>query len=356
MADIRYKQVFERLKARILSQEFADGRPFPSEIAVARREGISRMTVHRAFAELRRLGLIAGGVGKAPRVVRARTSRRIGLIVPGLAYTEFFPAVVSAISQTAQARGYTLTFADVSAPDSAARAQQVLGFAESLVKSDVAGVILQPLELLGEADGLNRRLADVFARARIPVVLLDSDLVPLPERSGLDVVGINNFDAGYRLAEHLLMSGARKISFLMRSGWAPSVCNRLRGVRAAVGAHGATCRVLDGEPTDLAALRRHLRRGRPDAFVCGNDLAAAKFRQTLAAAGLAVPSDVLLAGFDDVQIAELMDPPLTTVRQPCAEIGRQAVDALLSRIAAPEQSPREIYLAAPLVVRRSTQR
>jgi DNA-binding LacI/PurR family transcriptional regulator len=66
-----------------------------------------------------------------------------------------------------------------------------------------------------------------------------------------------------------------------------------------------------------------------------------------------VPKDLLLASFDDVQYARLLSPPLTTIHQPCEQIGAVAVQALLQRIREPDTPPREILLHAPLVVRRS---
>ena len=101
---------------------------------------------------------------------------------------------------------------------------------------------------------------------------------------------------------------------------------------------------------------RALFRGRkaPDAFICGNDRTAARLLQTLGAIGKQVPRDVLLAGFDDVACAQLLSPPLTTMRQPCEEIAAVAVRTLLERIRAPSLPSREIDLEATLVVREST--
>ena len=96
------------------------------------------------------------------------------------------------------------------------------------------------------------------------------------------------------------------------------------------------------------------RRPRPDAFVCENDVLAARLLKTLTALGHRVPQDVRLAGFDDVQIARLSSPALTTIRQPCDLIARTAFDRLLSRIARPQQEPLHLVPAAELVVREST--
>ena len=93
---------------------------------------------------------------------------------------------------------------------------------------------------------------------------------------------------------------------------------------------------------------------RPDAFVCRNDPLAAKLLQTLAALGLKVPRDIRVAGFDDAKIAKLLNPPLTTIRQPVKRLAETAVASLLERIRNPDLAPRAILLDAQMVVRRST--
>ena len=102
------------------------------------------------------------------------------------------------------------------------------------------------------------------------------------------------------------------------------------------------------------AIRKFLAKEKPDAIVCGNDKTAAHLRQTLAHIGKRVPEDVMLAGFDDVQIASVMTPQLTTVRQPCEAIADAAFSALLERMRRSDLQPREILLPAWLVAREST--
>ncbi len=357
MAHSKYRQILAELKKQILEARFDAAHPFPSEVALAREKGVNRNTVHRAFSELRRLGLVEGKPGVSPRIARRAVSRKVGLIVPGIAYSEFFQPIVSEISRLAQRHGYSLLFGNVTSRSPVRRAAQAKRFAQKLVEEGVVGVICQPLEFIDDASEPNAELLSVFDAAGVPVVLIDYDIVQSPERSRYDLVGINNFQAGARLAGHLLSVGAKRIDFVMRPNCAWSVHARCDGVYATVGRdRQAVSHVLVAEPDDLAALKDHLKEGRPDAFICGNDTVAAKFKQTLAKAGLRVPDDVLLAGFDDVQIAALLTPPLTTVHQPCTDIGARAFATLVRRIANPHAEPQEICLSAPLVVRESTKR
>lgn len=355
MGNSKHKQLMEKLRSDILVGKYRTAQAFPSVRALARRYELAVATVQRALEELVREGLLTSERGRGTRVTHQGAVRKIGVMVPGVAYSEFFMPIVSEISRLAQAQGYTLIFGNITATTAAARITQAKTFARELVKENVAGVICQPLEFVADAASTNAQVMQIFDAAQVPVVLIDYDIVPPPARSKYDLVSINNYAAGAQLAKHLLALGARKIDFVMRPKCSWSVHARCDGVRNAVAAiPGASCRVLSTESDDLAALKRHLRRGRPDAFICGNDTIAAKFKQTLEAAGMQVPRDVLLAGFDDLQLASLLSPPLTTIHQPCAAMGAVAFKTLLNRIADPSRIASEIYLAAPLIVRAST--
>ena len=247
--------------------------------------------------------------------------------------------------------GYTLIFGSME-PDNYARGiDRARKYAEDLVAEGVAGIICQPLEFVDKMAEANAKVMSVFEAAKVPVVLIDYDIVSAPERSKYDLVGIDNHSAGFRLANHLLAQGARRIDFLMRPNCSWSVHRRFDGVCTAAFHHGrAEVRRIVADPGDAAKLRGLFRRRRPDAVICGNDATAALFKQTAESLSLRVP------GFDDVSIASLLSPPLTTIRQLCREIGEAAFMALVGRMNDPSLTVREIYLDAPLVVRRSTER
>ena len=354
----KYFVVYETLKREILSGKFRAHSAFPSKAMIVRRFGIANLTAVRVLELLKQEGLVVAQQGRGTFVAKRVLSRKIGLLVPGVAYTEFFPPVVDEISRIAQRQNYSLLLGNLCSLDIDVLASQSKNLAHQLVNEKVDGVIFQPVEKLSTADEVNREILSIFKQANIPVVLTDYDVSPSPVRSEYDVVGINNFDAGYRVAAHLIEVGARHICFLMRSDRAPSHQNRLRGVVAAVEMIGrGRCRwsVMDADSDDVNVFRRVWRRkDRPDAFVCGNDDEAATFKRMIERIGLCVPDDVLLAGFNDVRFASVLTPPLTTIHQPCREIGATVFRMLLERIEHPELPPREVYLPAPLVIRAST--
>jgi len=356
-----YKRVYETLKREILGGKYSVSNSFPSSTALARRFGITRFTVRQALNILTKEGLIRSQCGRGTFLTKTGSNRQIGLIVPGIVYSEFYPPLVSDLSHICQSNGYVMMFGDVSSSDAAVRAEQAQGIAANFIKQGVSGVIFQPIELLDRSEDLNRRILDAFDKAGIPVVLLAYDAMLSPRFRRHDVVGMNNFDAGWILGEHLASVGAKNVQFVLRPCWSPSGFARLHGVAAALqcaGRGGWSWRnVLRANPDDVAAVRAHLRvHAKADAFICGCDEDAMLLQKTLRRLNREVPKDVLLAGFDDVRYATVMSPKLTTIRQPHNEIAAMAFRALLERMDDQSLPVREIYLPATLVERESTVR
>ena len=113
MNDSKYKSLIETLKSNILSGKYGVGKPFPSVRALIKRFGLSNTTVLHALDELVHQGLISRKQGRGTFVTNQGTTRKIGLIVPGVACTDFFQPIVSEINQLARKEDYTLLFAEV---------------------------------------------------------------------------------------------------------------------------------------------------------------------------------------------------------------------------------------------------
>ena len=198
----------------------------------------------------------------------------------------------------------------------------------------------------------------VLQEMDIPVVLIDRDIPSSEGRSSFDLVGIDNFRAGYRLGETMIRAGARRIAFLHFKDSAPTVVRRAHGVEQAVrdaGLRWSRKSAIELEIGDAHALAKVLQGANsPDALVCANDRTAAFALRTLAAIGLSAPGDVRVSGFDDLAYAHKAKVPLTTVRQPCEDLGRVALQTLVERILHRDLPPREVLLSPELVLRRST--
>jgi LacI family transcriptional regulator len=112
--------------------------------------------------------------------------------------------------------------------------------------------------------------------------------------------------------------------------------------------------VVYGDPRDADFVRQVLERYSPDAFLCENDLIATHLMQTLGRLDLSVPGDIGVVGFNDLGMARHLETPLTTVRQPCQEIGNAAVDTMTWRLENRDAPARTVLVDPQLVVRGSS--
>ena len=351
----KYRPICETLRREVMDGKYGNGRPFPSEVALMRRFGVARHTILRALWELRSEGLVVRRQGKGTFLTRnAGRTKRIALIVHGSDYCELFAPVARRVSHLCQKNGLVLLFADLSGDAVSRRIDKVAAAAEEFVKTGVNGVIFQPVELVKNAEAINRRILATFDEAGVPVVLLDSDVVRSPVRSRYDLAAVNHVEAGRRIGEHLVRCGAKRIAYLMKREHAPCVQDRYLGVR--IGAEGKMVKgcVVYAMPDNLAAIRSAVKTFKPDAFACYNDREARLLISTLAQLGYDVPRDVQVAGFDDVNYATISSPTLTTAHQPCNELADLAFEMLMARIAKPDLPIRETFLDAPLVIRETT--
>ena len=351
--------IAETLRHEIILGKYAVNQRFPSEQMLTRRFKVARATVSYALAELKRDGFLRTKVGSGAYVTHAAKGQgSIGLIVPGRGRGEIFEPICQAIESEVGKLGYQVISGGVLKGDAEVRKSAAIAFANRCAASHVAGVIMEPIELVPGKDETTGEILAVLKELDIPVVLVDRDVASSKgRRSEYDLVGIDNFAAGYQLGELMVAAGARRISFLSFSGSAPTIQRRIHGVAQAVvdaGLHWNWRSAFEVKIGDAHALAEIMQgRNPPDALVCANDRTASFAIRTLAAIGLNVPKDVRVSGFDDQAYARRSRIPMTTVRQPCAEIGKVALRALVERILHRDLPPREILLAAELVRRRS---
>jgi DNA-binding LacI/PurR family transcriptional regulator len=352
----KYQRVLETLTKEIASGKYGAGEKFPSEAALVQQFRTSRITIGRALRELTQRGLVARvpGSGTFVRPAAGKRGQLFGLLIPDLGETEIFDPICQGMAAAPEGRGHGLLWGHT-AEASESKALQALSLCDQFVTEKVEGVFFAPLEAESDAARANREIAARLERARIPVVLLDRSIVPWPDRTRHDLVGIDNRRAGYRAAEHLLALGARRLAFVGRARAASTVAARSAGFREALLAHAVPpashhLHMLDSVDAETV---RILRRERIDGVVCGNDRTAGELMHALLDGGVRVPQDIRIVGIDDVEYANLLPVPLTTVHQPCRAIGRAAMMAMLERIANPQMTARDILLDVKLVVRSS---
>ena len=354
----KYQQVVEAVKNEILSGRYQPGQKLPSEAALGKRFGASRITVGRALRELRQAGLIQSRAGSGSFVGPAAAGENgllFGLLIPNLGDTEIFGPICQGMSQAPQARKNALLWGNI-APEPETKEEQTWELCQQYIAKKVDGVFFAPLERAAANDETNYRVIASLERANIPVVLLDRCILPYPRRSRHDLVGIDHRRAGYMITEHLLKLGCRRIAFVGYPHSAATVTARIGGYRDALFAAGVSVardlvRTLEND--QLNDVRMVMEKLRPDGIVCANDRTAGHLMHGLIQMNYRIPQDVRIVGIDDVEYASLLPVPLTTVHQPCKEIGMAAVAAMVERVAAPETPIRDILLDCRLVIRDS---
>jgi DNA-binding LacI/PurR family transcriptional regulator len=226
-----------------------------------------------------------------------------------------------------------------------------------LIANKVSGAFFAPVEGTPLKNEINQAVVSTMSNAGIPVVLLDRDIEDYPERSRFDVVGIDNRRAGSVATQHLISAGCRRIAFIGKPHLAPSCVGRSAGYRdalvnAQVPLAPACIERLD--PTDTKAVEELIEGYNPDGILCSNDRTAALLMRTLFDLKVSVPKSVRIVGFDDVKYASLVSVPLTTIHQPCDQLGAAAIQTMVQRIATPDMPARDILVDFHLVVRESS--
>jgi DNA-binding LacI/PurR family transcriptional regulator len=344
----KHQQIFDTLSREILSGRYVPGQKFPSEAALIKRFAVSRITVGRAVHDLQARGLVERFSGSGTYVAGPREMPRegltFGLIIPDLGVTEIFESICQGIASAPQAAGHALLW-----PHSASnREQQALQLCDQCIRRKVSGVFFAPLEMSVRAAEVNRQVVAALRKAAIPTVFLDRRPEDMTPRDRCDLASLDNRRAGYLATSHLLACGARKIAFLGYRGQAASVAGRIAGYREALNQGGHVFHV-----PPVCRFQMPEKAATFDAFVCSNDLLAGHLMASLLAMGRRIPRDARIAGIDDVSYAALLPVPLTTIHQPCAEIGQAALQLLLDRIARPRIPARDVLLDCELVIRQS---
>jgi len=360
-AQPKYLQIAESLRANLAAGHYRNGGRLPSEAELVRRFGVSRMTVVKAMQSLQQEGLLVRRAGSGTYATESVNGQRpvFGLIIPDLGQTEIFEPICKGMTVFPKggnsSPGWSLSWGHSQQPG-VSKELEAEQLCRQYIDQQVSGVFFAPLEFGQRRDAVNQRVLKALKAANIPVILLDRCVMEYPARSEYDIVGLDNRRAGYVMADHLIQQGAAKVGFFAMEGSAETVDDRIAGCREALFAHGLQMpqsMVVRADPGDTKAVAEALRRQSFDALLCANDLTAAKLMRTLHSLGVRIPEELRIAGFDDVRYAELLPVPLTTLHQPCLEIGAAAIAAMLDRVANQNLPARSILLNGHIVVRQS---
>jgi LacI family transcriptional regulator len=270
-------------------------------------------------------------------------TRSLGVAISLLA-NPYFAALMQAIEREAAAAGYTVLLADTH--DTARTEQDTV---RALRARRVEGLLLTP------APGDGKVIGELVSLG-VPTVLVDR----LTTRTDVDQVGTENIQSTSALTEHLGSHGHRRIGLVSGAPGLTTSEERILGYRLGLGRAG-----LPWNP-ELVACGHSSREGGakaldalldlpepPTALVVANDSMAVGVLHQARRRGLRVGQDLPVVVYDDVEWADLVEPPLTTMAQPIEDIGRQAVRLLLARIADPDRRAETLRLPPKLMHRQS---
>lgn len=357
----KHQQILEHVRQSIISGTYKAGDRLPTDGQLMRQFGTSRPTVARAMRDLEMEGYLErrAGSGSFVRVPAQNKPSLIGILMPEVGSHELFQPIASEIALQCQKHNLSLLWADNSGPLDSDHAsidfeKTTMELCQRYISLGVAGVFFCPVEFSEKMLVANREIAERLDEAGISVVLLDRDIERLPKRSRFDLVGIDNFRAGYLQADHLIKLGSKRIAYVSRDIPAPTIDLRISGFRQAIlhASNGHQSDIFLGDPNDEDFVT-HLLRFKPDAIVASNDTTAAMLLRSLMKKGISVPKDIRMIGVDDVKISSLTSVPLTSLRQPCRGMGSAAVNTMIRRIENRKMIAHDIFLDVELIVRDS---
>ncbi len=350
-----YRQVAEDIRARIDSGEYKVGEQVGSQQELSRRYNVSPITVKKAVADLIREGVLFSRVGKGTYVAQPQNhidysgSPTIGFVLRDL-NSPFFSRILTSVERAAYGNRYNLLLANSSNQADVEESQ-----IEHFLNLGVNGIIIASMSHRYTASPPIRNLE----RGNFPYVLVsyivDEDIC---------FVGTDHEQGGYIATEHLIRLGYTRIGYIDGEEGNRVGELRQRGYLQALAHYD-----LAAHPEDVYRLGqrgewRDYESGyeigdsfaslasRSEAVFVYNDLAALGFQRAVLDAGLKVPADVAIVGFDDITQGLTAPVPLTTIHQPTEEIGKLAVNTLIRKINN-EVITRRRILAPTLVVRNS---
>jgi LacI family transcriptional regulator len=308
----------------------------PDRVAVATRERVERAMMELGFVR-----------NESARSLRAGSTRTLAYVMLD-AGNPFFTDVSEGIEDGADDAGLSLFLCN-----SDSRSEREVRHLEHLEEQRVHGILITPVD--PEGSHLDR-----IAGRGMPLVIVDR----IRKGDRFCSVAVDDFLGGRIAVEHLIDQGHRRVTFVGGPLSIGQVADRYAGARAAWKQAGlpeddltltaiGSLTIAEGRSAGERLLGIPSAR-RPTAAFCGNDLVALGLLQHVISAGVSVPDQLALVGYDDIDFAAASVVPLTSVRQPRQELGRIAADLLLDEATNPDHEHRQQLFTPELVARAST--
>jgi len=280
------------------------------------------------------------------RALVSGRSKLFGLLVSEIT-NPFFPELIQGFEDIAVEHGYEILISSTNYDP-----KRMSHCIRRMLERKVDGVAVMTF-------GMEEPLLDQLAKRQVPLVFIDVG----PDRPGVSVLKVDYHHGIRKAVQHLAALGHRHISFVSGPARLHSAQSRLTAFKKSMQECGITpdpSWIIEGDHTlegGVAAMEKLLAQPEtPTAVLCSNDMTAIGVMHHLYRRGLRVPDDISVIGFDDIHIAEMMMPPLTTIQMSRFDIAKAAFGALRQQVESPVPSTgkREIRITTDLVVREST--
>ncbi len=310
--------------------------------ALGNKPGVSAETRKRIAAAARKLNYMPNLLAKSFRTDRTNT---IGVIMSS-GFENVFTMLFQGIEAAAAEIGFSTLLATTA--DDLEKEREII---EMLASKRVDGLVLT--SALHFSEKLRLRLEQLG----IPYVLT---VRSYPDPSVTTICN-NNYAGAREMMEYLIASGSRRFLLLPMEQARCSTAERLRGWGESLAAHGLSVppeRVAFVDPDidgGYEAMKKRIRKRRDwDTVVCGNDTIAIGAMEALLEAGVDIPGQVRISGYDGIPLSPYVRVPLTTVEQPLYQMGRAGMRLLAHKMRDPGQAAQQVVMNSKLVVRRST--
>lgn len=378
-----YMQIATYLKDKITSREFQANMKLPTEMELAEQFNVSRITSKRALEELCKEGLIyrVQGSGsfvssmeekvsiqKIPDAATVRQQRIISMVLPFKASMGRLVDAIQGATDFLNTRGY---FLGVHSTGRDIYQERVM--LSKLVKDGVSGIIYYPL-----SDSKNLEVLNTLCMENYPIVVIDKYFDSLPVSS----VVSDNFNGGYEITSRLIKLGHERIAFLSDAHieGATSIRDRYFGYCRALKDHGLEIDhdiinigfydILKNQDTPLSNIIRRnnytidrtylteivndLLKKKVTAIQAINDDIGTYIEKVCLEMGIRIPQQLSITGFDNIDISEHVDVPLTTVEQDFYQIGKRAAEIVVEYIEGDRQECTKETIPVRVIGRSST--
>lgn len=325
---------------------------------IARLSGVSRSTVSRVINQQpnvsqdvrQRVQAVIQDTGFQPnlaaRTLVSKRSWMIGLVLPRSVSSFFtdpyFPRLLQGIAQGCNQYDYTLGLFLVGSKEDE---EKILPRVSR--KGMLDGVLIQ-------SGQIGDQLIDRMVNLDLPMVVVGSPL----HTDEVSFIDVDNVSGAYNAVLHLIRLGYQRIGTITGLSGGAASADRLEGYKKALierGRNPDQSLITEGDFTEAGGYyaMQQLLPARPDAVFAASDLMAIGAMRAVLEAGLGIPQDVAFVGYDDVSVARYANPQLTTIRQPIARFGVNAVEVLIDLIENGIHPARRIIMDTELIIRES---